>query len=354
MKKWLSILLAVTMVFTITACTAQPAASSAPAQEAEKPQIEFDEAGIPIRPESYPDKQLTLICPFAAGGAIDNSLRAMLPILEKYGVSAIVTNVTGSSGATGAFEAINAKPDGYTLSTIGPGFVGAWAQGQIDFSWDDVAFITRTTMDTNGWFVSVDSELQTAQDVVDFIIAHPGELTVGIAGNDQSQAIMLEDALSEELNGQPAITILGYEGASRAATEVIGGHIMVATGKMADYITHIQAGTMRPVMSLAAGKSPVFDESILTFNELPYNDILPVGDPAANTTFLVGNKDIPDEIVEYLYQVFKLVLESDEYQAYCANAGSIAQPITPEECRSLADDYYQIKYDVAKVSGLVD
>ena len=106
-------------------------------------------------------------------------------------------------------------------------------------------------MDTNGWFVATDSEFNTAQEVIDWIISHPGEFTLGIAGNNESQNMILTEALKEELGGQNAITILGYEGASRAATEVIGGHIMAATGKMADFITHIQAGTMKPVMSLA-------------------------------------------------------------------------------------------------------
>jgi tripartite-type tricarboxylate transporter receptor subunit TctC len=363
MKRFLSLVLVFCLGLGLFGCTSStpslPNSSSIPpeiqqpASPSQPGPADAPSDGIPMRPANYPNKQLTIICPFAAGGAIDNSLRAMLPILKNYGVNAIVTNVTGSSGAVGAMEAINANPDGYTVSTIGPAFVSSWAQGLLDFSWDDCVIITRTTMDTNGWFVATDSEFNTAQEVIDWIISHPGEFTLGIAGNNESQNMILTEALKEELGGQNAITILGYEGASRAATEVIGGHIMAATGKMADFITHIQAGTMKPVMSLADGKTPVFDDSIQTFNELPYPDIVPLGDPAANTTFLVGNPNIPPEVVDYLYQVFKLVLESEEYQKYAANAGSIAQPISPEECKEAAKVFYQLKYDEAVASGLI-
>lgn len=361
MKRFFTTMLSLCVMLTLIGCNANPASSGSepPASnpvssqpESSSP-VQTDPSGIPVRPDSYPNKQLTIICPFAAGGAVDNSLRAMLPILKNYGVDAIVTNVTGSSGAVGAMEAINANPDGYTVGTIGPAFVSAWTQGLIDFSWDDCALITRTNMDTNGIFVAADSEFNNAQEVVDWIIAHPGEFTLGIAGNNEALNLMLSEALKDELNGQNAITILGYEGASRAATEVIGKHIMAATGKMADFISYIKAGTMKPVMSLASTKSPVFDESIQTFNELPFNDIVPIGDPAANTTFLVGNPDIPDEIVDYLYQVFKLVLESDEYQDFAANAGSIASPLSPEECMQAANEFYQIKYNEAVASGLI-
>jgi len=115
-------------------------------------------------------------------------------------------------------------------------------------------------LDINGWFVRYDSPFQTAEEVVQWIIDNPGRLTVGMAGASEANNMMITEALSAELDGQIAFTVLGFEGASRAATELIGGHIMVAQGKIADYITHMNSGLIRPRRNPRAdddhGRSP--------------------------------------------------------------------------------------------------
>lgn len=312
-----------------------------------------DAIDIPQRPAGYANKTVTIICPFAPGGAIDNSLRALQPILAKYGVDTIVTNVTGSGGVVGAMEAINGSPDGYTVSTIGPGFMAVWVQGMVDFSWDKVTFITRSTMDSNGIFVRTDAEWKNADELVKWIIANPGKFSVGMAGSNQALNMMISGSLEAELGGKDAINILGYDGASRAATELIGGHIYGVQGKMADYISHVRSGLIRPVMSLAAERVSIY-EGIQTFNELPYPDIVPTGDPAANTTLVVAAAGLKPEVAEYLQKVFSAAVASDEYQAYAASAGSIAIPLSPEECRKAADAFYNLKRAEAIASGLIE
>jgi tripartite-type tricarboxylate transporter receptor subunit TctC len=309
--------------------------------------------GVPQRPAGYGNKPITIICPFAAGGAVDNGLRALQPVLQKMGVETIVTNITGGSGVTGALEAINANPDGYTVGTIGPGFFAAWAQGLLEFSLDDCTIITRSNMDTNGIFVKTDAPWKNAQELVDWIIANPGQFTVGQAGSSNTLSLIMTEALKDKLGGKEAINILGYEGASRAATEVIGGHILGATGKLADYINHINSGLMRPVMSTAAGPTPIY-EGIQTFNELPYPDMFPVGDPVNNTTFIVASKRLKPEVAKYLQDIFRAAVTSEEYQAFAKKAGSMAVPTTPEESKIEAQKCYEYKYEEAVISGLIE
>lgn len=311
------------------------------------------EDAIPQRPEGYANKTVTIICPFAPGGAIDNSLRALQPILSKLGVDTIVTNVTGSNGVVGAMEAINATPDGYTVSTVGPAFVAAWTQGLVEFDWDNVTFITRSTMDTNAIFVRTDAEWKNADELVKWMIAHPGEFTVGMAGSNQALNLLISQALEAELKGGDAMNILGFDGASRAATELIGGHILGATGKLADYISHINSGLIRPVMSLAATELDIFP-GIQTFNGLPYPDSLPTGDPAGNATFVVASPDLKPEVAEYLQKVFFMAVNSPEYQEYALKAGSVAIALTPEECRPAAEAFYDFKYREGVATGLIE
>lgn len=66
--------------------------------------------------QNYPERNITLIVPFAAGGASDISSRIMAEALAKIlGQSVIVENVAGAGGGTGGLRGKNAKPDGYTI-----------------------------------------------------------------------------------------------------------------------------------------------------------------------------------------------------------------------------------------------
>jgi tripartite-type tricarboxylate transporter receptor subunit TctC len=66
--------------------------------------------------QNYPERTITLIVPFAAGGASDVSSRIMAEALTKIlGQSVIVENVAGAGGGTGGLRGKNAKPDGYTI-----------------------------------------------------------------------------------------------------------------------------------------------------------------------------------------------------------------------------------------------
>ena len=70
----------------------------------------------PAAAQNYPDRTITLIVPFAAGGASDVSSRIMAEAMGKIlGQSIVVENVAGAGGATGSLRARNAAPDGYTI-----------------------------------------------------------------------------------------------------------------------------------------------------------------------------------------------------------------------------------------------
>ena len=66
--------------------------------------------------QTWPERSITLIVPFAAGGASDVSSRIMAEAMSKLlGQSIVIENVAGAGGATGSLRGKNAKPDGYTI-----------------------------------------------------------------------------------------------------------------------------------------------------------------------------------------------------------------------------------------------
>lgn len=73
-------------------------------------------AATPVAAAGYPDRPITIVVPYAAGGSNDLVARVLSQSLGKeLGVSVVVDNVAGASGTIGAAKTVNAKPDGYTL-----------------------------------------------------------------------------------------------------------------------------------------------------------------------------------------------------------------------------------------------
>ncbi len=308
------------------------------------------DTAVPQRPAGYEKKIVTIVCPFAPGGATDNAMRALQPALAKLGVDTIVNNVPGGRSVLGAMEAINAEPDGYSVTTIGSSFAMAWAEGMMDFDWDDVTFITTPTMDSSGFFVRTDAPWKDGKDLMEWIIAHPGEWTVG--GSQESHNIMLSDAMKEQLGGKDAIRALNFSGAARPITELLGGHIMGVGAKPADLMSHINSGLIRPIFWFGGETEDPFFKNVTSFNDLGYGKVPPVGDPAASATIMVAAAGLKPEVAKYLQDVFRAAVASDEFQAYAKNAGSIAKPSTPEECLEIAKKLFEIRYEEADLAGL--
>src|SRR6202162_4481899 len=73
-------------------------------------------AAAPARAADYPDRTITMVVPFAAGGLSDVPARIMAAMLaDRIHASIVVENKTGGSGTVGGAFAVRAEPDGYTL-----------------------------------------------------------------------------------------------------------------------------------------------------------------------------------------------------------------------------------------------
>jgi tripartite-type tricarboxylate transporter receptor subunit TctC len=124
----------------------------------------------------YPERPITLIVPWGAGGGTDATGRMIASLLEKeLGQPVNVVNRTGGSGVVGHSAIATAAPDGYTIGvlTVEIGMMH-WA-GLTELTGADYTPIALYNYDPAGLQVRADSEWQTAQDVLDAVAAAPGE-----------------------------------------------------------------------------------------------------------------------------------------------------------------------------------
>lgn len=293
----------------------------------------------------FPQKEITIIVPFSAGGATDLMAREMQPIFkELLDVNIVVQNVEGGGSVTGVTQALSSKADGYTLGLVTSSYIALDAQGQVPISLDQASYITSLSEDPlclvvkstekGGKYATVEELLADAK-------ARPGEVIVAQAGNNNANQACI-GVLSEESGIQ--FNNIPYDGASRVVTEIIGGHIEAGCMKPADCLSQMKAGEVSIVGFFTRERVSLYPD-VPTLNELGY-DIFKYGD-IAMITFIAAPAGLDEAVRAKLSDMFQTVLSSEQWQAVAASRSFVSNPINGEALSS----YITSVYDSLKVAS---
>ena len=127
--------------------------------------------------DSYPNRPITLVCPWAAGGGTDRVSRQMAIYLEEeLDVPVNVINATGGQGVTGHARGLLARPDGYTLSMMTLELSMLHWRGLTDLDWQDCEPLMSVNEDPAALFVREDSPFTTMSELEAAVRDKPGEL----------------------------------------------------------------------------------------------------------------------------------------------------------------------------------
>ncbi len=130
------------------------------------------------RTTEYPNRPITLICPWAAGGGTDRVSRQIAMYLEhELGVPVNVINATGGQGVTGHSQGLLAPSDGYTLAMMTLELNTMHWRGLTNLDWQDCEPLMSLNEDPAALFVRTESPIQSMQDLEDVVTERPGELT---------------------------------------------------------------------------------------------------------------------------------------------------------------------------------
>jgi tripartite-type tricarboxylate transporter receptor subunit TctC len=133
---------------------------------------------------AYPERPITMIVPFPAGGGADILARGIQHAFQQsIGGQIVVKNVPGAGGSLGAAEAARSAPDGYTimLSPLGPIVIQPHRQ-KLTYTVEDLAPVCKITDSPVVLMAAPDSKYKKVSDVVEAAKAAPGKVTYGSAG----------------------------------------------------------------------------------------------------------------------------------------------------------------------------
>ena len=250
----------------------------------------------------YPDKPITLIVPWPAGGPTDIVLRSIADAAAKHlGQPIIVDNKGGGGGTVGpATMAATAKPDGYTLSQIPITVFRLPLTQKTSWTADDFTYIVHLTGYVFGVQANAVTPFHNWMDVVDFARANPGKVSYGSPGAGTSLHLGME-----QIAGQSGIKLLHvpFKGTAEVVAAVAGGHVMLGAGSIGGAKPLVDAGKARYMNVWTAERRKGFPD-VPTLKELGYPLVI------TSPWGIGGPKGMDPKIVGIIHDAFKKAIET--------------------------------------------
>ena len=259
-------------------------------------------AGTALAQETYPNRPITLIVPWPAGGSTDTHLRKLGELASKHlGQPIIIENKPGFGGMLGpAGMASSAKPDGYTLSQLTISAFRLPHMQKVD--WDplrDFTYIIGVSGYTFGVVVKSDSPFKSFQDLMAYAKANPGKMSYGSTGTGTSPHLLME-----EVAHKAGVQFLHvpFKGNADSTQALLGGHVM-AQSDATGWGKFVDAGTFRLLATFGDERTRW---GAPTVKELGYDVVSysPYG--------IVGPRGMDPKVVKILHDAFRKAIDDPE------------------------------------------
>lgn len=263
------------------------------------------QSGSPVVDSEFPNKSLTLIVPFSAGGPTDKLARELSEALRKrLGQNIIVENTGGAGGTIGAMKVVNAKPDGYTLLLA---HIGMAIWPEIYKNWGDR---TQTGFEYLGLINEVPMTLvgrptltaNNYPELVSWIKANDGKINLADGGPGSASQLC---GLLFQKSIKADMTFIPYKGTAPAIIDLQGGQVDLLCSMTIGTTEHIQDKRVKgyAVTSAVRVATPALAE-LPTLGELGLE-----GFKVTAWHGLYAPKNTPPEIVSTLNVALRDVLQ---------------------------------------------
>jgi tripartite-type tricarboxylate transporter receptor subunit TctC len=207
--------------------------------------------------QSYPNRPVRFIVPFAPGGSTDTLARTVGQKLgEALGEQVVVDNRSGGNGNIGTDLVAHAAPDGYTilLGYIANLAIGPSLYAKLPFDpVKDLAPVTQLAVAPNILVVHPSVPAKNFKEFIAYAKANPQKV------NFASAAVASPGHLAGELLNHAAgihMQHVPYKGSGQAVVDVVGGQVQVMVSGMSSVMPHIKAGRLRALAVTGAQRSP--------------------------------------------------------------------------------------------------
>lgn len=296
--------------------------------------------------DSFPDRPVRVVIPYAPGGGTDILFRVMAPIASKaLGVSIIIDNKPGASTIIGTSEVARAEPDGYTLLAVDSAVLINPSLYRDKLPYDTVQSLQGVTMMATAPTILVTNPAfspKTLKDIIALAKAKPGQLDFGSGG--LGTAVELAGQL---LNIKAGINIVSvpYKGTGPALTAVLGNQVPMMYGGISSARPYLESGKLNAIAITGDQRNPAVPD-VPTFAQLGL-DI-----QASSYWGIYAPTSVPKPILDTLQRAFTTSLRDPEVLRRLADLGYTPIGNRPEEHTRQLHDMVKLWQGVVQTAGI--
>ena len=265
---------------------------------------------------AYPERPITLIVPWAAGGGTDATARIIGTLLEKeLGQPVNVVNRTGGSGVVGHSAIASAPPDGYTIGLITVEIGMMHWQGLTELTGASYTPIGLVNFDPAGLQVAADSPYKSASELIAAIKAGPGKFKASGTGQGGIWHLAIAGMLQDMKIDPASVPWVPSTGAATGLQDLVAGGVQIVPCSLPEARSLIDAGKAKSLAVMADAPAALYPN-------------VPTLKAATGSNWTMGAwrgiaapKNLPPEPRDKLAAAIKKIVASKEYTDFMAQRG---------------------------------
>lgn len=297
--------------------------------------------------EWVPERAVTYIIPWGAGGGTDANSRQVAAMLEqKWGQPFNAVNRTGGNGVTGHSAIARADPDGYTIGAVTVEINTMHWVGLTDLTTEDITPLALVDIVPASVLVRADSPYQSVGELLDHARENPGDLTASGTSLGGIWHLALAGMLNAEGMAPDAIRWIPSQGAAPALQELIAGGVDVATPALSEGKGLVDSGDVRALAYM-------HDEPMAALPDVPTTaDTLESGWTLAAYITTSGPAGMDEEIACSYEAALKDIFATEEWATFKAGRGSDVVSMPRDELTSFMTESDAALGEVIDAVGL--
>jgi tripartite-type tricarboxylate transporter receptor subunit TctC len=280
----------------------------------------------PVQAADFPTKEVQIIIPWSAGGATDLIFRALAATTGKYlGQAVVVVNRPGGAGAVGYTEAMQAKPDGYTLVSAITPLTILPHRVKTAYTYKSFEPIINVVSDPGMFLVRSDAPWKSLKEFLDYAKKNPDMITVGNSGTGGGVhliALAFEKAAGVKFNHIP------FQGGGPSVTALLGGHVNAVSVSPPEGIEHVKAGKLKIIALFSEKRFEMFPD-VPTVKEQGIDFVM------GQWRGLVSSKGTPPDVIKKLHDAFKKGMDDPVFQKNAKDMAINLHHLGPEAFEKL-------------------
>jgi tripartite-type tricarboxylate transporter receptor subunit TctC len=294
----------------------------------------------------YPERALTIVAAYPAGGMVDIVARPMAESMKKkFPKGVAVLNRPGGGGSVGMAEVSQAKPDGYTviLAPVSTLVIHPQLNDLPYKTPDDYEPIINTIAFFPLIAVREDAPWKSAQEFVNAARANPGKFRVASPGEGTGSHLSLEQLMAA---ANFKVTHVPFSGWGETSPAILGGHVDAVVAQPGEVKPLVEGKKLRTLVVFQGKRHPAFPDTP-TAKELGW-------DAGLGTWFvLTAPKGTPPAVLKYIHDAAKVAIEEPAFVTLMKSRGVDIDYKTGDKARADLWHEYKSYGDILRRLGMI-